>query len=412
VGAVTGKPWTFNKEGKTGGPKPPEEAPEESSALPSFPETAWRGLFADYRKSQDGSTEACDAAHFATFWAAVATIQGRKVEMYSGDTVYPNVYLNVFGETGDKKTTAERRISRCDLLEHYPQVRFISGVGSTEGLAEELSQSETGVGLFFWEEFATFLSHARWTGSTLLQFFTECFDCPPEWSKPYRKNPIRIVAPTPSILTATTPEWFWKHARAEDFFGGFGNRFLYFNGPRKAPLPEPGPIDGQIIAGIKAKLKIIGSKNPCKATWATEARKEWDAFYTQFEKAERSSLLRVSIKRAHVYVRKLAATYAFLEETLPHIDSDQLQAARDVVMYSVACTERLLDLQAATSKPQGELEQRFLTWVTNHPGDRVRRLQQRMWKYCGDSETFNRVLQSLVRADRIEIRDRRLFLST
>jgi hypothetical protein len=105
-------------------------------------------------------------------------------------------------------------------------------------------------------------------------------------------------------------------------------------------------------------------------------------------------------------------TYAALEQTLPHIDEDQLEAAIAVVEYAVACVERLLDLQAAINKPQAELEERFLRYIAKHEDERVRRLQQKMARYCGDAETFNRVLKSLLHADRIEIKDKRVRLST
>jgi hypothetical protein len=389
------------------------EKPETAEpGLPAFPEIAWRGVFADYRAAMEGTTEASDAAHFATFWAAVAAILGRRVEMYAGDTVYPNVYLAVYGESGDKKTTAERRIASCDLFEHSRGIRLVHGIGSTEGIADALAESETGVYLLQWEEFAAFLSHARWTGSTLLEFITECFDCPPIWEKTYRKKPIRLEQPTPSILTATTPEWFWKYAKPEDFFGGFGNRFIFLNGPRKSPVPNPLPIDGAAIARIKHHLKIIADKIPCRATWTTGAKRTWDAFYVQDASQERGGLLGAALKRTHVYVRKLAMTYAALEQTLPHIDEDQLRTAIAVIRHAGACTERLLDLQAVGSKPQGELEERFLRYIALHEGDRVRRLQQKMARYCGDAETFNRVLKSLAQADRIEIQERRVRLSS
>ena len=394
--------------------KPPSVATEEEEkqeTLPAFPEIAWRGIFANYRAAMAGTTEACDAAHFATLWAAIAAILGRTVEMYAGDTIYPNVYLAVFGETGDKKTTAERRILSCNLLEHWPHIRLVSGVGSTEGLADALKDSETGTCLFYWEEFATFLSQARWKGSTLLEFITECFDCPREWNKHY-KTPIHLETPTPSILTATTAEWFWKNAKAEDFFGGFGNRFLFFTGARKAPpLPNPNMVDDEATAGIKQHLKTVTSNSGCRASWTTGAKRTWDDFYVKFESTERSGLLRAAIKRAPVYVRKLAMTYARIEQTFPHIENDQLEAAIAVVEHSVACTERLLDLQAAQSKPHGELERLLLKWVRNHQGERLRRMHQLTWKFCGNSETFNRVLRNLATADLIEIREKRVYLS-
>src|SRR6516165_9423224 len=87
-----------------------------SNAL-AFPECAWRGLFAEYRAAMAGTTEASDVAHFATFWAAVAVMLGRDIHMWSGRHVYPNIYILLFGPSGDKKTTAQDRIEDCGLLD-------------------------------------------------------------------------------------------------------------------------------------------------------------------------------------------------------------------------------------------------------------------------------------------------------
>lgn len=166
---------------------------------------------------------------------------------------------------------------------------------------------------------------------------------------------------------------------------------------------HPARCDEDAIARIKQHLRMVAPDPTCEALWTTPARKTWDAFYIRFENGERSGLLHAAAKRAHVYVRKLAMTYAALEQTLPHIDEDQVRASIAVIEHAVACAERLLDRQAASSKPQAELEERFLRYIEKHPNERVRRLQQKMARYCGDAETFNRVLNSLVHADRIEI---------
>jgi hypothetical protein len=287
---------------------------------------------------------------------------------------------------------------------------MIRGVGSTEGMADALTEAETNIYLFYWEEFASMLSRARWTGSTLLEFITESFDCPDEWKTHYRKKPIYLDEPTPSILTATTTEWFWKYARAEDFLGGFGNRFLFLTGRKKAPLPNPLAIDGERIHQIKEQLKLAAQHKHC-AQWTEGAEKIWNSFYVEIESRERSGLLDAALKRTHVYVRKLAMTYAALENTLPLVHSSQLRAAIAVMRYAVCCVERLIEMQATQNKPQAELEERFLRYIGLHEDERVRRLQQKMARYCGDAETFNRVLKSLVQADRIEIHDRRVRLS-
>jgi hypothetical protein len=414
--SCTGKGWRDVRE-LFEGPRPQQQQPKESDAteipgLPAFPEKAWRGVFSEYRAAMQGTTEACDVAHFATLWSAAGTALERKVSMISGDTIYPNTYLAVFGGTNDKKTTSQRRIRSCRLLEHHPQIKMVCGVGSTEGLAQDLTDAGTGTYLFVWEEFASLLSRARWTGSTLLEFITETFDCPDEWTIHYKKNSIHLDRPTPSILTATTPEWFWKYARAEDFFGGFGNRFLFLSGKKKDPLPNPKEINGEIISRVKDQLKIMAGHNPRRAEWTEGAGKIWNDFYVDFESQNREGLLGAGLKRAHVYVRKLAMTYSALEDTLPYVHRDQLEAAIAVVRYGAQCAEKLIEMQAVQSRPQGELEQRFLKWIAAHEGERVRTLQQRMWKYCGDSELFNRVFRSLLQADRIEFRDRRVYLSS
>jgi hypothetical protein len=262
-----------------------------------------------------------------------------------------------------------------------------------------------------WEEFAAFLSHARWSGSTLLEFITETFDCPAVWSRDYRKKPIVLMRPTPTILTATTPEWFWKYAKAEDFFGGFGNRFLFLSGLKKKPIPDPVQPDSELLEAVKERLQQLVQIEAWQMEWTPRAEKEWKKFYVEFEGRDRRGLLGASVKRIHVYVRKLAMLYGALEN-VREIDVDPLRAAIEVGLYAAVCAEHLIESQAVQSKPLGELEAKFLKWVGAHEGERVRSMQQALQRYCGDSETFNKVKANLERADRIETRERRVYLST
>ena len=62
--------------------------------------------------------------------------------MYAGERIFANVYLSVFGPTGDKKTTAQRRILNCGLL--APSISVIRNLGSTEGLADALKREDGG----------------------------------------------------------------------------------------------------------------------------------------------------------------------------------------------------------------------------------------------------------------------------
>jgi hypothetical protein len=48
-------------------------------------------------------------------------------------------------------------------------------------------------------------------GSTILKFITETFACPLDSGTDLRKDPISVLAPTPTILAETTSKWFWRN---------------------------------------------------------------------------------------------------------------------------------------------------------------------------------------------------------
>jgi hypothetical protein len=386
-----------------------DESTDET--LPDFPEIAWRGAFADYREAMVGTTEASDVAHFGACWAAAAVMLGRRVFMYGGERLFANVYLSVFGPTGDKKTTAQRRILNCGLL--APSIRVIRNLGSTEGLADALKREDDSdmVVLFFWEELTALFARGRWSGSTILEFITETFDCPSEWGIKYRKDPISLVAPTPTILAGTTCEWFWKNARPDDFFGGLGNRFLYLSGPKKKPIPNPSEPDSAALQRVRDALAPLSELHRVQARFNTDAGRLFERFYTDWEQRERTGLYAAAVKRVHVYIRKLAMTYAALEGTLPEINIKQLKAAIAVGVYAAECAKALVDARNATLRPEGELEQRFLRWIENHDGEKKRYMQQTFSKITGSCEIFNRVLLNLTRADQIEIRENRVYVA-
>jgi hypothetical protein len=365
----------------------------------AFPENAWRGAFDTYRKAQRGSTEASDVVHFSVLWTAAPLHMGRRVSMSYGDILYPNTYICFSGPSGDKKTTAQRRIQRL-----LPQGVPVFTVGSVEGLSDELSQhqKEHGIAtyLFRWEELASFLCPAKMKGSPLLPFLTEVFDCPAEFSRKYRHNKIDVKEPTPSVHTCTTPDWFWRYATPDDFFGGAMNRFLFLSGPKKAAISKPTPPDQELLNEVVEALRALDQIQILRLDLTPEAEKLWDQFYRDFYSREREGLLVEAPQRIHVYVLKLSMVYAALEGS-HDIDVPQLKAAIAVGEYAAECTRRLLEERHVSRKV--DLDARFLEYVTKHEGKSLRDLQQELWRYA-NAETFSRVLKGLLQADRIEIR--------
>ena len=403
-----------NASASTSGSREQEQPEAEvvENDLDAFPELAWRGIFVDYREAMANATEASDVFHFAALWAGAAVSLGRRTWMFAGEQVFPNAYLLLFGETGDKKTTAQRMILNHNVLP--ANILVIRNLGSTEGLADAFKREDgaDSVVLSFWEEVTSVFARGRWSGSTILEFITETFDCPPEWGLKYRKDPITIEKPTPTILSGTTLAWFWKNARAEDFHGGFGNRFGYLTGPKKAPNPNPTEPGGAALQRVREALERLSGIHPVQARFSHAAIRLWDRFYIKWESDARPGLYGAATKRIHVYIRKLAMVYAALEETLPEITLDQLKASIAVGVYMAECARVLVEAQHAAFRPEGQIEQRFLDWLKSHDGATRRTMQQTLTKVAGSCDAFNRTLAALVRSDLIEIRENRVYLVT
>jgi hypothetical protein len=369
------------------------DKPEQSS-IPIFPQAAWRGVFGEYQHMMRQATEASDAFHFAALWARCAVALGRRVWFKYGMRLYPNVFIIGFGPTADRKTTAMRKI------EELGNFKIIHGGGSGEGLADEFSAAQPGEGfLIYVEEFSQILRPGRWEGATLIPFLTQTFDCPPKFEMKFRKSPVALEKPTPSLLAGATPDWFWRDFRVSDFQGGFGNRLFFVTGARKPPIPLP---ENPELAGLAAEVEKLSAIEPCEARFEPAARDLWETFYFAWdsERAKRDPLLAAATARTPAYILKLGVAYAGGERTLPHITKDQLAAAILVGTFGEKCIAELLSLQNAGTNPTKELERRILAFVHSQPGGTTTRHQvyKALWRHYSTAEGFNRALESLVRA--------------
>lgn len=385
---TSGAPTTGSEDpGRTGRTEP---------EIPRFPEAAWRGVFADYREAMVDATEASDVFHFGTLWARVATALGRRIRFEYGLTLFANVYLLLFGPTNDRKTTAIRKFP--DL--GHSETSIIRGAGSGEGVADEFSRVKPGEPVVILsEEFSGLLRRGRWEGATLIPFLTESFDCPPSYELKFRKKPVCLKEPTPTLLAATTPEWFWHDARTTDFAGGFGNRIFFLTGTRKKPNALPTKPD---LRPVQQAVCALAEVPPCEVRLSPEAEELWQEFYMSWdaERERRDTLLESAVARTPAYTLKLCMAYASLERTLPAITLEQLSAAIQVGYYGVACAKELLSLQNAGTNPIRELEKGILAFVQSARSQVTtkRLIYKSLWRHYASSEQFNRAFDSLVRA--------------
>ena len=278
--------------------------------------------------------------------------------------------------------------------------RIVRGAGSGEGLADEFSGAEPGQGfLLYAEEFSQVLRAGRWDGATLIPFLTQCYDCPLRYEMKFRKSPVELEQPTPSLLAGATPDWFWQDFRAKDFQGGFGNRIFFFAGARKPamPLPESPSLDA-----ISRTVDTLATIQPCEARFDAKARALWEKFYRAWDAEEllRDPMLLAAVKRIPAYILKLGMLYAALEGTLPEITYDQLTGAILVGRFGEDCAKELLSLQNCGTNPRKELERRIQALVRAEPSGMAtkRDTYKRLWRHYSDAESFNRAFDSLVRA--------------
>ena len=282
----------------------------------------------------------------------------RRVSFYYAFTHYPNVYLVNYGNTGDSKTSAGRQGLR--LLPDQG-VKVLRGVGSAEALGDWMQQPDEGPTvshLMVIEELATLLTRGGWEGSTLLSFLTETFDTPDRYEIPFRKNPVLVEEPTPSLVAGTTIEWFWKGMREIDVHGGFGNRIFFITGTPKPPIPLPAKPTPEIVAELRTILHGLQQYPVTELFLTPEANALWVEFYHAWKGTSWPELTTAAIKRIPAYIIKLSMVYACLEKT-PLITKDQLQAAIMVGNYGAKCADRLMNRHRQHTV-QGKCENRVL----------------------------------------------------
>jgi hypothetical protein len=328
-----------------------------------FPEEAWRGTFKVYRESMQGTSEAPDTAHFSALWAIAAACLRRRVSFYYAFPHFPNVYLVNFGNTGDSKTSAGRQGLR---LIPDQGVKLLRGVGSAEALGDWMQQPEDGPAvshLLFIEELATVLTRGGWEGSTLLSFLTETFDAPDRYEIPFRKNPVLVQEPTPTLIAGTTIEWLWKGLREIDVHGGFGNRIFFLTGSSKQPIPLPAKPNPEGMAVVRAAIQRLASHQQTELFLTPDAQDLWNRFYFAWKSTSWPELTTAAIKRVPTYIMKLSMVYAAMEGT-SLITADQLGAAIKVGHYGAKCADQLMNRHRQHTV-QGKCEARVLAVLTD-----------------------------------------------
>jgi hypothetical protein len=326
-----------------------EKTLSKPAVLPAnlqLPPSAWRGLFKEYRDMVAGTTEAADAFHYATFLQVLGCIVGRRLYVYHATKLYPNFYTCLVGRSGltRKDTTWSRGRAVLDRLHSYsendpnPPFKVVRGIRSYEGLLDELA-GERKVRLIQFGELLSLLAKAKQDSlGNVIPALTELYDSPDLVNPPVHQKDVKpAVEPFLSIMAGTTQDWLQKALTERDVYGGFANRWLYFYGLPKNPMPNPPKVDNEkrneLIQGLNQVRAWAEDVPGGEITISNEAEALFADYYQGYYwHCQQAGLIPTLVVRIQDFIWKIALLYA-ADSMSGLISEEHLKAAIAVGNY-------------------------------------------------------------------------------
>ncbi len=302
---------------------------EDLLPVPSIPEEAWVGLFADYRDAVGPTTEASDSYHYASLALGLGATLGRRIFVYHARELYPNFNVCLVGRSGiarkdtawDRKKRILEQLHADDMDSTDPVFQIIPGLGSVEGLIDALGGTGKVV-ILNESEFLSLLSKAKQDSlSNIIPKLTSLYDCPNYETLKTRKKAVVCREPFLSIFSGTTLAWLQMGLSQNEIYGGFANRFMFICGDPKEPMPFPPKADPQKIEGIVQGINDVRQwADDLKGTTGgevsatPEARGLFSQFYAAYHKrCSLEGLNSTLIARIQTFIWKLSLLYAAME---------------------------------------------------------------------------------------------------
>jgi hypothetical protein len=334
--------------------------------LPTFPETAWRGVFGLYRDlmSEDPAeprtpiSECPMPFHFANLLALAAAEMGHGVRLHEGRETFGNFFILCCGRTGTKKSTASS-LAKTYIYKRFPGDPLHYRVGSMssgEGLIRTLAQH--GNVFLCYDELKDLFATAARSGSKIETDLNRAFDLEPLDNIVKRsKESISVNEYYFNLLGNCTPEHVLLDLSESLFKGGMLNRFLVFAAkPNDVVKPRMGvpeqaqanAIAAQLWTQCQAWLQLAPSRGQIVMGYEPEAIEMQKAWYTANTLAAKNlpDLEAAPIVRLDVFSKKLAMVYAFYESQPskePRITAAQMEAALAVIEYCRRCMQWMVD---------------------------------------------------------------------
>jgi len=219
-----------------------------------------------------------------------------------------------------------------------PPFKMVRGIRSYEGLLDELA-GEQKVRLIQLGELLSLLAKAKQDSlGNIIPALAELYDSPDIINPPVHQKDVKLAKePFLSIMAGTTQAWLQKALTERDIYGGFANRWCYFYGLPKEPMPNPPKVDSDKRNELVQKLNYI--RNWAKdlpngeITVSDDANALFEEYYREYyQRCQQPGLIPTLIVRIQDFIWKIALLYA--TDTLSdNISAEHLEAAIAVGNY-------------------------------------------------------------------------------
>jgi len=247
----------------------------------------------------------------------------------------------------------------------------LRGIRSSEGVLDDLA-GERKVRLIELGEFYSLLAKAKQESvANIIPALNELYDSSDVFNAQVRQKPIKPAKePFLSITAGTTQDWLQKALTERDIYGGFANRWCYFYGLPKDPMPNPPKVDPE------KRIKVVERLNEIRQwadgvpdgeiTISSEAEALFERYYSQYYwRCQQPGLIPTLIVRVQDFIWKVALLYA-ADAMSKVISADHLELAIAVGGYLEAgVTEVFANFGQSQSKQK---EMRIVEYVKSAGG--------------------------------------------
>jgi len=339
-------------------------------------------------------------------------------------TIYPNLYIVLVGDAGNRKTSAMHSAERL-LLEigNVPLsaecvskeqliLDMVDQERAMEGLPESYARQRIYSPLIVCaSELSEFL---QISGAGMIGFLTDVYDKQTDYEHKTKNKGCSIIrGPFLNLIACTTPEWITNYLKADIISGGFSRRAIFVYESEKAgriPFPKITPDMQQcweraVLYG-RALQNVRGP-----FTWLPETRDFYADWYTKLD-IPKDPNTKGYYETKHIQALKIAMLVALSQRTDLVLRPDDFTGALAILTLVEQNLSRVFQsmgknqLNAASTKLLDILRASPTTEVKLHGVATkinfivTKRLRTIMWQDL-DEENFDKVLLHLVTTDRV-----------